>query len=146
MGDYGYVSIMPVAGAKAKFKTHHAAWFSHRLEFSKPYYYSVPLNYLPKKRVFVELTSSVHCGLFRFTFHKRTEHNLFIEASREAGGWIKIDTAKNEVSGYNMDFLSNLMHLFLALVPGCKTARSTKECSKQECYAGREWNLKPILS
>ena len=54
MGDYGYVSIMPAVGAKAKYKTKHAANFSHRHEVSKPYYYSVRLNRLAGKRMFVE--------------------------------------------------------------------------------------------
>ena len=108
MGDYGYFSIMPVAGAKAKNKPNHSAWFSHRHEISKPYYYSVQLNRsLPRKKVDVEMTSTVRTGLFRISFPKKTEHHIFIEAAHGgSGGWVKIDPAKNEVSGYNTDIHS----------------------------------------
>ncbi|MDB5284310.1 MAG: glycosyl hydrolase family 92, partial [Bacteroidota bacterium] len=101
MGDYGYVTIMPVAGSHAKHRTKHSAWFTHKREVSKPYYYSVRLNHVPRKKIFVEITSSTRCGLFRISFPKKPERNLFIEASREPNGWIKIDTTKNEITGYN---------------------------------------------
>ena len=104
MGDYGYVSIMPVAGAKAVKKPHHFALFLHKNEVSKPNYYSVKLNNArPRKRVKVEITSSNHCGFFKLAYHRNVAHHLFVEASRQLGGWIKVDTAKREITGYNMD-------------------------------------------
>lgn len=105
MGDYGYVSIMPTSGKKAKYKTKHSAWFSHAHEVAKPYYYSVRMG-AGKKKIKVEITSTVRCGFFRIAFKKNVEHNLFVEASREQGGWIEIDTLKNEVRGWNSDIQS----------------------------------------
>ncbi len=106
MGDYGWVSLMPVAGSKAKFKTSHHSHYSHKHEISKPYYYSVELNRNTKKKVNVEITSTSRAGLFRIVFPKNTEHNIFTEASQEAGGWIKIDSANREITGWNRDLQS----------------------------------------
>lgn len=106
MGDYGYVSLMPAVGNKALKTTAHSAAFSHRHEKSTPYYYSVRLNRSKKKRMNVEIAASEHCGVFRIQFPKTAGHHLFVEASREMGGWIKVDTAKRQVIGWNTDIQS----------------------------------------
>lgn len=106
MGDYGYVSIMPVAGESEKNQTTHRASFSHHKEITRPDYYAVELNPSnAKKKIGVEITATERCGIFRISFPKNESHYLFIEASQQSqfNGWINIDTVKNEITGWNAD-------------------------------------------
>lgn len=106
MGDYGYVTIMPVAGEKEKNRTAHKASFTHNKEITRPDYYAVELNAAnAKKKIGVEMTSTERCGFFRIAFPKNESHYLFIEASQQPqfDGWIKIDPVRNEISGWNAD-------------------------------------------
>ena len=95
MQDYGSFTIMPVA---AKLKTsNYAISFSHDDETATPSYYK--LNLAP---ITSEISSTLRCGMMRFTMLKDDSLYLLITPNSDAGqGFVKIDAAKGEVWGYN---------------------------------------------
>jgi len=105
MGDYGYLTIMPESG-DAKIKPEDRAMeIVPGSQVGKPYYYSVDLSNGKQKNIHVEMTSTMRCGYFKFTFPSDDNSYLFIEMSRLAGhyGWIKISKDHREITGYNPD-------------------------------------------
>lgn len=100
MGDYGYVALMPAVGAMTDRKLTQTLFYSHQNEISKPYYYSLKVRTHDLKPIRVEMTASSRCGLLRFTFPKGQSGDLIVQ---QYHGWIKIDTAKREITGYNTE-------------------------------------------
>jgi len=97
MQDYGSFTIMPFTGNLKT--TNYAVNFSHDNETSTPAYYK--LN-LPSSHLTAEVTSTLRCGMMRFTMQKDDSLYLLIALNSDhQKGFIKIDTAKGEVWGYN---------------------------------------------
>lgn len=105
MGDYGHISLMPGIGEVQSMAEKRKLRFSHTEEVSKPYFYNVKLKAKKGNRIGVEMTATERCGIFRITFPDNQEPFLVIEASQnpDFDGWIKVDTAKGEIIGYNAD-------------------------------------------
>lgn len=95
MQDYGSFTIMPLSG---KLKTsNYALSFSHDDETTTPSYYKLELPSLRS-----EITSTLRCGMMRFTMLQDDSFYLLITPNSDAGqGFIKINAAKGEVWGYN---------------------------------------------
>jgi len=121
MGDYGYVSIMPQVGEKLNLLPEQRALnFLHKDEISTPYYYSVKMDVGNGEMIKGEIAAASRCALFRFTFPKSNNARLIIQGInlnplltdwcndyeprlKTLRGWVKIDTIKNEIIGYNPD-------------------------------------------
>ncbi len=121
MGDYGYVSVMPQVGKEIKVLPEDRKMsFDHKDEKASPYYYSVTLTDNQKKRISAEMTASSRCALLNFRFPKNENPRLIIQGINlnpalsdwcnhynqrleKIKGWVKIDTEKNEIVGYNPD-------------------------------------------
>lgn len=101
MGDYGYVTLMPGAG-RAKVAAYNRGFrFPRKKEFSAPDIYTVSTR---DEAISVEMTASERCGAFVYQIEKRRPW-VYIEASRreEFNGFIRVDSARREVWGYNPD-------------------------------------------
>jgi putative alpha-1,2-mannosidase len=97
MSDYGSFTIMPVSG-KLKI-SNYAVHFSHNDETSTPAYYRLDL---PSSHLTTEITSTLRCGMMRFTMQQDDSlYLLIIPNSDREKGFVKIDAAKGEVWGYN---------------------------------------------
>jgi len=126
MGDYGYVSLIPTVGKMKLSKLKKKSFFSHCNEKSKPYYYSIKMNTPNMRRVKPEITATSRCGVLKFTFPKHGQPDVLVEASQTTdysrepalytghpfrkrptlppfNGWVYIDTAKQEIIGWNTD-------------------------------------------
>lgn len=123
MGDYGYVSVMPQIGELKLLPKERALPFEHSDEVSHPYYYSVLLNAGNNQKIKGEIAAASRAGIFQFTFPASDQARFIIQGidlnpeladpSNDYGprmksikGYIKIDTAKNEITGYNPDRMS----------------------------------------
>lgn len=123
MGDYGYVSIMPQLGTLKTLPSERALHFSHANEVSRPYYYSVLLDAAENKQIKAEIAAASRCGIIKFTFPESTESHIIIqginlnpdikhwandytERLRTLKGYVKINAAQNEITGYNPDRMS----------------------------------------
>jgi predicted alpha-1,2-mannosidase len=97
MQDYGSFTIMPLTG-KLK-TTNYAVTFSHDNEISTPAYYKLNLSSL---HLAIEVTSTLRCGMMRFTMQKDDSLYILITPnSDQKKGFIKVNTAKGEIWGYN---------------------------------------------
>ncbi|MFK5974717.1 MAG: GH92 family glycosyl hydrolase [Flavobacteriaceae bacterium] len=112
MGDYGYVSVMPQIGKLKLLPKERALTFSHTDEISKPYYYSVSMN-ADDKKIKGEIAAASRCGMFQFTFPASQESHLIVqginsvENKKDFQGYVKIDTKKREIIGYNPERMSS---------------------------------------
>jgi predicted alpha-1,2-mannosidase len=97
MQDYGSVSIMAITG-KLK-TTNYAAKFNHKDEQSTPYLYQASL---PSYQLHAAVTATPRCGLIEFTSNAADSLYLLITPNSDFGeGYIKVDTQKGEIYGYN---------------------------------------------
>ncbi|CAN5366553.1 GH92 family glycosyl hydrolase [soil metagenome] len=123
MGDYGYVSVMPQIGELKLLPKDRALPFEHSDEVSHPYYYSVFLNAGNNQKIKGEIAAASRTGIFQFTFPASDQARFIIQGidlnpeladpSNDYGprmksikGYVKIDTLKNEITGYNPDRMS----------------------------------------
>ncbi|MEO5593696.1 MAG: GH92 family glycosyl hydrolase [Chitinophagaceae bacterium] len=123
MGDYGYVSVMPQTGALKVLPEDRALKFNHASEVSKPYYYSVLLNTQDNQKIKAEIASASRCGILQFHFPAAKDAHIIIqginlnpaikhwansyeERIKTLKGYVKINPAKNEITGYNPDRMS----------------------------------------
>ncbi|WP_223552187.1 GH92 family glycosyl hydrolase [Aestuariivivens sp. NBU2969] len=112
MGDYGYVSIMPQIGELKLLPKERAMSFSHENEISTPYYYSVIMG-KNNKHIKGEIAASSRCGMFQFTFPKANEAHIVVqginisENKKAFQGYLKIDDANQEITGYNPERMSS---------------------------------------
>jgi len=123
MGDYGYVSVMPQTGTLKVLPAERALRFSHSNEVSTPYYYSVLLNAAGNRHIKSEIAAASRCAIFQFTFPASTDAHIIIQGInlnpelkdwandfegriRKLRGYVKINPAKNEITGYNPDRMS----------------------------------------
>ncbi len=105
MGDYGYVTLKPSIGKLDKKLFAQKNSFSHLSEISRPNYYSVKMATANLKKIQVEITATERCGVMRYTFPESENPIVLIEASQppDFNGWIKVDSAKREIIGWNSD-------------------------------------------
>jgi len=104
MGDYGYVTLMPEIGSINYAPEARRLAFSHQDEVSTPYYYAVKMGGDAAHRINAELTATDHAGYLRFTFPTGSKASVLVEATRPGiKGFVQIDAARHEVSGYNPD-------------------------------------------
>jgi putative alpha-1,2-mannosidase len=97
--EYGSVTLMPTTGDLAPQPDARAATFAHSDEVLQPAFYSVKL---PQFGETVEMTSGIRAGILRVIYAKAGTANLVIEPNaRMKDGWIKVDLAHNEITGYN---------------------------------------------
>jgi len=97
--DYGSVTLMPTTGDVHAEPDARAAAFSHTDEVAQPAFYSVKL---PSYDESVEMTGGVRAGILRVTYSKTGTANLIVENNaRMKDGWIKVDLAHKEITGYN---------------------------------------------
>jgi predicted alpha-1,2-mannosidase len=123
MGDYGYVSVMPQVGKLKVLPKERALKFSHANEVSTPYHYSVLLNAENNRHIKAEMASTSRCGIFHFTFPASQDAHIIVqginlnpelkhwandyeERIKTLKGYVKINRAKNEITGYNPDRMS----------------------------------------
>jgi predicted alpha-1,2-mannosidase len=97
--DYGSVTLMPTLGDLHTTPDARAAIFSHSDESAGPAFYSVKL---PAYNETVEMTGGVRAGLLRIAYTKAGTSNLIVENNaRFHDGWIQVDVAHKEITGYN---------------------------------------------
>ena len=117
MGDYGYVSVMPQTGKLRVLPDERKLPFSHDDEKASPYCYSVKLG--GRAPIGAEMTSTSRCAIMRFSFPDGEARiivqginlnkalsdwcNDYESRLKTCRGWIKVDTAANEIIGYNPD-------------------------------------------
>jgi predicted alpha-1,2-mannosidase len=97
--DYGSFTLMPVSGELKCLPELRGSKFSHSKEVSTPYYYKV---FLKDYNITAEMTSTVRCGLLKFSFQNKKNKYIVIEPNSNYGdGYIKILPDKSEIVGYN---------------------------------------------
>ncbi len=97
--DYGSFTLMPETGKLNCLPEKRGSHFSHKEEFSSPYFYKV---YLKDYNVIAELTSTTRCGLLKFNFNDADKGFIVVEPNSNYGdGFIKIIPDKNEIIGFN---------------------------------------------
>lgn len=123
MGDYGYVSVMPQTGPLKVLPEERALKFSHTTEVSKPYYYSVALETPNHEQIKAAMTASSRCAILHFQFPASREAHIIIqginlnsaikhwandytERLKTLKGYVKVDKARGEITGYNPDRMS----------------------------------------
>ncbi|MEP7144339.1 MAG: GH92 family glycosyl hydrolase [Ferruginibacter sp.] len=123
MGDYGYVSVMPQTGDLKLLPKDRALNFKHENEVATPYYYSVLLDAPSKANIKAEIAAASRCAIFQFTFPASQDAHIIIqginlnpelkdwandydERIKKMKGYVKINKAKNEITGYNPDRMS----------------------------------------
>ncbi len=95
--DYGSFTVMPVVGKLKTTVNDYSILFSHENETSTPAYYK-----LISRNITTEITSTLRCGIMRFTMLKDDSlYLLIIPNSDQSKGFIKMDAEKGEVWGYN---------------------------------------------
>lgn len=138
MGDYGYVTLMPEIGGINYAPEARRLRFTHRDEVSTPYYYSVTMGADAAHRIGAQMTATDHAGYLRFTYPKGSSASVLIEATRPGiEGFVHIDAARNEVSGYNPDRMdANLGPLKLPGFKGYFVARFKQPFAARTVYEG----------
>jgi len=95
--DYGSFTVMPVAANLTTNVKDYSILFSHDNEISTPAYYKLTAN-----NIITEITSTLRCGVMRFTMLSDDSlYLLIMPNSDQSQGFVKIDAAKGEVWGYN---------------------------------------------
>jgi predicted alpha-1,2-mannosidase len=94
--DYGLITIMPESGSLV-LGSNRASSFSHHDEEASPGYYAVTLeNY----DIRAELTSTMHSGIFKFTYSQAGTGNLLVD-TQLGTGYAKVIPENNEIVGYS---------------------------------------------
>ena len=96
INDYGAFSIMPVVGELKIDEDERASWFSHKIEVSKPHYYSA---YLGDYDTQVEITPTERGAQFQITYPQSDKSYLLIDGFHE-GSMVEIDSENRKVIGY----------------------------------------------
>ncbi|MDP4174665.1 MAG: GH92 family glycosyl hydrolase [Bacteroidota bacterium] len=97
MGDYGSFSIMPMTGILKTNEALRAAWFSHKRETVKPYYYQV---YLSDYNVWTEISPTERAAQFQIKYPKTDNSFLLVDALYQ-GSYIKIFPNEKKIIGFS---------------------------------------------
>ena len=123
MGDYGYVSVMPQIGDLKVLPNERALKFNHANEVSAPYYYSVVLDAANNQHIKTEIAAASRCAILKFSFPASADAHIIVqgidlnpaltdpsndytERIKKLKGYVKINKAANEITGYNPDRMS----------------------------------------
>ncbi|SFC64442.1 alpha-1,2-mannosidase, putative [Parapedobacter composti] len=130
MGDYGYVSVMPVAGDLKVYPNERSLAFKHEDEVVSPYYYSVKMRDREEGMIAAEMASTSRCAILKFEFPKGAPAHIVIQGlnisdspdpewlhwisdlnsrknrEEQMEGYISVDLSRNEITGYNPDHMS----------------------------------------
>ncbi len=138
MGDYGYVTLMPEIGSINYAPEARRLAFRHQDEISTPYYYAVSMGSDAAHRIHAEMTATDHAGFLRFDFPKTSAASVLIEATRPGiKGFVQVDPARHEVSGYNPDRMdADLGPLKLANFKGYFVVRFRQPFAARTVYEG----------
>jgi predicted alpha-1,2-mannosidase len=96
INDYGAFSIMPVVGELKISEDERASWFSHKIEISKPHYYSA---YLGDYDTQVEISPTERGAHFQITYPESNQSYLLVDGFFK-GSMVEIDTENQKVTGY----------------------------------------------
>lgn len=97
--DYGSVTIMPLTGALRTQAADFAAPYSHEQETAAPDYYRVRLD---RYGITAEMTALARSSLLQFTVQQADSFYLLVMPnSDQQKGFVQIDAARQEISGYN---------------------------------------------
>ncbi|NQU85681.1 MAG: glycoside hydrolase family 92 protein [Mariniphaga sp.] len=97
--DYGSFTLMPVNELFRTAPEMRKSSYTQNVISSDPSYFSVLLE---SYNIMAEVTATKRAGFFRFSWLMPDNPKIIIDVnSDEALGYIKIDTLKNEVYGYN---------------------------------------------
>lgn len=97
INDFGQMSLMPVSGELRTNEDERAAWFSHKTEDARPYYYKV---YLADHDVWAEMTPTDRAAMFRFAFPEQDQSWVIVDGF-DRGSMIRVEPEKNRVVGYS---------------------------------------------
>ena len=102
--DYGSVTICPTNLSDHRFLPHQReTMFMYNTETSTPAYMSV---LMPEQNIMTEITATKRCAIFTISWlDPKLPSVIFDVNSDEGKGFIKIDTEKNEIYGYNPVFV-----------------------------------------
>jgi len=96
IGDYGSFSIMPETGDIKINEDERAAWFTHKRETVKPYYYQA---YLSNYNIWVEMTPTCRAVQFRIKYPKTEQALILIDAYYQ-GSYVKVFPKDKKIIGY----------------------------------------------
>jgi predicted alpha-1,2-mannosidase len=96
INDYGAFSIMPVVGELKISEDERASWFSHKIEISKPHYYSA---YLGDYDTQVEISPTERGAHFQITYPESNQSYLLVDGFFK-GSMVEIDVENQKVTGY----------------------------------------------
>ena len=139
----GYISFLPATGSR------HFEWLEKRIdidkesEFASAGHYGVRLN---KDDILTEMTSTKHCGFFKFIYPgtdsacifidagnscKTREINIFVRNDQEISGWLELETGNLFfIALFNTPFQDH--HTYNVSLP-VKNERSQKKLSVLRC-------------
>jgi predicted alpha-1,2-mannosidase len=99
MQDYGSFTVMPVTGKIRIGKSGYQTLFSHEKESTTPAYYQL---LLPEQNLNIEVTSTLRCGIIKFTMLKNDSlHLLFTPNSDFAVCSVNINSSTGDITGFN---------------------------------------------
>lgn len=159
MGDYGYVSMMPQIGDLRVLPKERALSFDHINEITKPFYYSVLLNAGNGQTIKAEIAAASRAAIFRFNFPAAEKAHIIIQGInlnpalqdesndysgrlKKLKGYVKIDTEKNEITGYNPDRMSAQLGPELPHFKGYFIIQSDKNIESYGTWDGD--SIKPL--
>jgi predicted alpha-1,2-mannosidase len=96
IGDYGAFSIFPETGSLKINEDERAAWFTHKRETAKPYYYQ---TYLGDYNVWVEITPTERAAQFQIKYPQTDKSYLLIDAYNQ-GSYVKVFPKEKKLIGY----------------------------------------------
>ncbi|MFK2901952.1 GH92 family glycosyl hydrolase [Dyella jejuensis] len=138
MGDYGYVTLMPEIGNINYAPEARRLPFTHKDETSTPYYYAVTMGTDAASRIHAQMTATDHAGYLRFTYPSGAKASVLVEATRPGiKGFISIDAARHEITGYNPDRMdAHLGPLALSHFKGYFVVRFKQPFAAAKVYEG----------
>jgi predicted alpha-1,2-mannosidase len=95
VGDYGVISLMPVAGELKVNEDQRAAAFSHANEIARPDYYKVTFD----NKVTTEISPTERGAHLRFSFPGKTPAYIVLDGYNAVSG-VKIFPAERKITGY----------------------------------------------
>ncbi|MBE7169767.1 MAG: GH92 family glycosyl hydrolase [Williamsia sp.] len=97
--DYGSVTIMPLTGNLVTEPARYASPYDHATEISRPHLYK---NYLTRYGLQTRITATLRCAMLQCKAARSDSlYFLIIPNSDKNKGYVHIDMAKREITGYN---------------------------------------------
>ena len=97
--EYGSMSIMPESGQLICSPLKRGVKLLHSSERSEPQYYKIDLN---SSQITTEMTATMRCGIFRFTFNKGGMAHIVVNPNNDRGeSYVGVNPEKKEIVGFN---------------------------------------------